>query len=243
MRCSNGHCVWWESNRALVPAPQAGDAIRAHFFGKNAHWNARFHFLRHSAGLNGSRMAAYHSATHGCPDDHPPDRDLAAHRRDRHREPARAYADDRPSRRPTACMCGGRGGRWSPPAPQSWPPSCRRMPTVSGSCMCWGFMGTRWRPSIRIATATQTGVRLGADAYGYPRAFSYLPTAEDRDWLRYEAARARLDAPERSGPDGGRREHPLRSGTPRRRRPSPTTSTQLRPSSSGQPSSGRSAFA
>lgn len=36
----------------------------------------------------------------------------------------------------------------------------------------------------RIEKATREGVRLGADAYGYPRAFSYLPTTEEHDWLQ-----------------------------------------------------------
>ena len=35
----------------------------------------------------------------------------------------------------------------------------------------------------RIAVATRSGERLGADAYGYSRAFSYVPTQMDRAWL------------------------------------------------------------
>ena len=36
----------------------------------------------------------------------------------------------------------------------------------------------------RIAVANRTGARLGGDAYGYARAFSYSPDAECRKWLR-----------------------------------------------------------
>ena len=35
----------------------------------------------------------------------------------------------------------------------------------------------------RIAVATRTGKRLGADAYGYVRAFRYTPSVEEADWL------------------------------------------------------------
>jgi putative DNA methylase len=35
----------------------------------------------------------------------------------------------------------------------------------------------------RIEKATREGVRLGADAYGYPRAFSHNPTDKDLAWL------------------------------------------------------------
>jgi hypothetical protein len=35
----------------------------------------------------------------------------------------------------------------------------------------------------RIAQATKDGIRLGADAYGYPRAFTYAPEPRDLDGL------------------------------------------------------------
>jgi len=54
---------------------------------------------------------------------------------------------------------------------------------------------------VRIAKATREGVRLGADAYGYPRAVTYVPSAEERDWLRYEAARVGEKPPKNIGPD------------------------------------------
>ena len=41
----------------------------------------------------------------------------------------------------------------------------------------------------RIAQADREGRRLGADAYGYSRAFSYTPENKDAEWLRYEAGR------------------------------------------------------
>lgn len=45
----------------------------------------------------------------------------------------------------------------------------------------------------RIERANRDGVRLGADAHGYPRAFTYLPSAADRAWFRAQRARLGLD--------------------------------------------------
>ncbi|SPE38926.1 conserved hypothetical protein [Candidatus Sulfopaludibacter sp. SbA6] len=47
-----------------------------------------------------------------------------------------------------------------------------------------GIHGDPIAGKIRIAKATEDGVRLGADAYGYPRAFSYTPTADELAWVR-----------------------------------------------------------
>jgi len=66
-----------------------------------------------------------------------------------------------------------------------------------------GIHGDPVAAKIRIAKATREGVRLGADAYGYPRAFSYLPSAEERDWLRYEAARVGVKHPTILDPTAG----------------------------------------
>lgn len=55
----------------------------------------------------------------------------------------------------------------------------------------------------RIAKATREGVRLGADAYGYPRAFSYLPTDEERHWFIEEMARIGRVAPVVLDPTAG----------------------------------------
>ena len=41
----------------------------------------------------------------------------------------------------------------------------------------------------RIAKATRDGVRLGADAYGYSRAFSYFPNADERRWTSEQIQR------------------------------------------------------
>jgi len=47
----------------------------------------------------------------------------------------------------------------------------------------------------RIEKATREGVRLGADAYGYERAFKYIPSETDKDWLNYEVNRVGLYSP------------------------------------------------
>ncbi len=46
-----------------------------------------------------------------------------------------------------------------------------------------GIHGDPVAARARIANANRTGERLGADAYGYPRAFSYTPAGEDKDWI------------------------------------------------------------
>lgn len=52
-----------------------------------------------------------------------------------------------------------------------------------------GIHGDPVAAKRRIDRATRDGVRLGADAYGYARAFSYLPTKAERDWFNGETAR------------------------------------------------------
>src|SRR5687768_8697 len=47
-----------------------------------------------------------------------------------------------------------------------------------------GIHGDPMAAKKRMEKATREGVRLGSDAYGYSRAFSHLPTAHERDWLR-----------------------------------------------------------
>ena len=49
-----------------------------------------------------------------------------------------------------------------------------------------GIHGDPLAAKVRIAQATRDGVRLGKEAYGYSRAFSYSPDTEDRDWLKTE---------------------------------------------------------
>ena len=46
-----------------------------------------------------------------------------------------------------------------------------------------GIHGDPVAAKRRIAEANRTGERLGADAYGYSRAFGYAPTDEERQWL------------------------------------------------------------
>jgi adenine-specific DNA methylase len=46
-----------------------------------------------------------------------------------------------------------------------------------------GIHGDPVAAKRRIAKATREGVRLGADAYGYPRAFGYTPSGEDLAWF------------------------------------------------------------
>ena len=51
-----------------------------------------------------------------------------------------------------------------------------------------GIHGDPIAAKKRIAKATREGVRLGADAYGYPRAFGYLPTGDERRWFAEQMA-------------------------------------------------------
>ena len=47
-----------------------------------------------------------------------------------------------------------------------------------------GIHGDPVAAKRRISAATRRGERLGADAYGYPRAFGYTPDNEHKAWLR-----------------------------------------------------------
>ena len=49
-----------------------------------------------------------------------------------------------------------------------------------------GIHGDPIAAKARIVEANRTGERLGADAYGYPRAFGHTPTQEFKDWLADE---------------------------------------------------------
>ncbi len=53
-----------------------------------------------------------------------------------------------------------------------------------------GIHGDPVAAKNRIAIADRNGERLGANAYGYARAFSYTPTNDDRTWVSSEGARA-----------------------------------------------------
>ena len=52
-----------------------------------------------------------------------------------------------------------------------------------------GIHGDPVEAKQRIAKATREGIRLGSDAYGYPRAFSYSLSDEECEWIRYEVSR------------------------------------------------------
>lgn len=47
----------------------------------------------------------------------------------------------------------------------------------------------------KIEKAKKTGENLGANVYGYERAFSYVPSDEDKEWLRYETNRTGFKNP------------------------------------------------
>lgn len=63
----------------------------------------------------------------------------------------------------------------------------------------------------RIEKATRDGVRLGADAYGYARAFSHSPDREDRSWFSAEMGRIGIHNPVVLDPTAGGGAIPLES--------------------------------
>ena len=52
-----------------------------------------------------------------------------------------------------------------------------------------GIHGDPVAAKRRISAANRTGERLGAGAYGYPRAFGYIPDDDHRVWLRDNTVR------------------------------------------------------
>ena len=66
-----------------------------------------------------------------------------------------------------------------------------------------GIHGDPVAAKRRIEQATRDNIRLGADAYGYARAFSYLITAEEINWFRSESARIGLIDPGIFDPTAG----------------------------------------
>jgi adenine-specific DNA methylase len=66
-----------------------------------------------------------------------------------------------------------------------------------------GIHGDPVAAKVRIAKADRAGERLGANAYGYPRAFTHLPSREDLEWLRYESGRVGIQAPTVLDPTAG----------------------------------------
>ena len=55
-----------------------------------------------------------------------------------------------------------------------------------------GIHGDPAAAKLRIAEATRKGERLGKDAYGYPRAFQYVPAEDELGWFSRESLRAQL---------------------------------------------------
>lgn len=66
-----------------------------------------------------------------------------------------------------------------------------------------GIHGDPIAAKRRIAKATREGVRLGADAYGYSRAFSYSPSEKEHFWLLGEMKKLGIDQPTVLDPTAG----------------------------------------
>ena len=66
-----------------------------------------------------------------------------------------------------------------------------------------GIHGDPVAAKRRIAKATREGVRLGADAYGYSRAFSYSPSKKEAFWLLEEARKLGIAKPTVLDPTAG----------------------------------------
>jgi adenine-specific DNA methylase len=66
-----------------------------------------------------------------------------------------------------------------------------------------GIHGDPMAAKKRIAKATREGIRLGADAYGYSRAFSYSPSEKEHFWFLEEAHKLGIDQPTVLDPTAG----------------------------------------
>ena len=66
-----------------------------------------------------------------------------------------------------------------------------------------GIHGDPIEAKKRIAKATRAGVRLGADAYGYSRAFSYSPSEKELFWLLEEGQKLGIAQPTVLDPTAG----------------------------------------
>jgi adenine-specific DNA methylase len=66
-----------------------------------------------------------------------------------------------------------------------------------------GIHGDPVEAKRRIAIADRKGERLGANAYGYARAFTYTPTQADREWIECEVGRAGQSNPRVLDPTAG----------------------------------------
>jgi adenine-specific DNA methylase len=66
-----------------------------------------------------------------------------------------------------------------------------------------GIHGDPVKAKLRIEKATREGVRLGAEAYGYARAFTHAQSDSDRAWISAELARAGHPNPTLLDPTAG----------------------------------------
>jgi len=66
-----------------------------------------------------------------------------------------------------------------------------------------GIHGDPVETRNKIEKAKKTGKNLGTNIYGYSRAFSYIPTDEDKEWLKYETHRIGLGNPSVLDPTSG----------------------------------------
>lgn len=66
-----------------------------------------------------------------------------------------------------------------------------------------GIHGDPIKSKKKIEKAKKTGENLGNNVYGYNRAFSYIPTDEDKEWLKYETNRIGLENPSVLDPTAG----------------------------------------
>ncbi|MEO8624689.1 MAG: DUF1156 domain-containing protein, partial [bacterium] len=66
-----------------------------------------------------------------------------------------------------------------------------------------GIHGDPVAAKKRIAIADRNGERLGVNAYGYSRAFSYSPSHAERGWIQAEAQRAGAPNPRVLDPTAG----------------------------------------
>ena len=65
-----------------------------------------------------------------------------------------------------------------------------------------GIHGDPVAAKRRIAIADRKGERLGSDAYGYPRAFSWLPDADDLAWLNEQGVTSSVTVLDPTGGGG-----------------------------------------
>lgn len=75
-----------------------------------------------------------------------------------------------------------------------------------------GIHGDPVKTKRLLTAANKTGEHLGADPYGYPRAFQHAPSRSDLDWLAYEGRRVGIDTPKVLDPTAGGGSIPFEAG-------------------------------